>query len=277
MALIKRVLRELKWPVSTSAAFDVGDLLWYDSTNGTLDKLSNFTWDTDETTTRRNAMSRFVGISQSAFDGSQIATPADIAVPSYCLATMTITSATPKIGDLVGFEKASGNNLEDQKLQVVTDIADAIGYVVKRYTSATTKADVVLISNFDTEGGLQSRMKRETLFVGSTTTAGDLVTNWTFGRRVKLLKAHAIVTSAYTGTDVLTFKNGASTLQSGASDITLSVTGSVGAVVSATLAGADSSLDIFEHDDQFDVVSDGASTSGSAAVIIEYMPWPDVA
>lgn len=277
MALIKRVLRELKWPVSTSAAFDVGDLLWYDSTNGTLDKLSNFAWDTDETTTRRNAISRFAGISQSAFDGSQISTPADIAVPSYCVATMTITSATPKIGDLVGFEKASGNALEDQKLQVVSDIADAIGYVVKRYTSATTKADVLLISNFDVEGGLQSRLKRDTLFAGSTTTAGDLVTNWTFGRRVRLIKAYAIVTSAYTGTDSITFSNGASVLQSGGSDITLSATGAVGSVASATLIGADSDLDIFEHDAQLDVVSDGASTSGSSVIVLEYMPWPDVA
>jgi len=280
MRKFRRISRDQVWPVDKTEVFDVGDLLVYnsatvldDASTGSIEKAGDVTWDTSEEVTRRNAASQFVGLSLETRDGKDDH-DSEILVPSACVALMPMTSGTPKIGTLLGFEKASGNALEDAKLQIVTYPADAIGYCVKRYTAATTEVECVLISPFDeATRGMQNLIKRIAFGPQLHTGAADLLTNFTFGQRVKLIDITTVVTVLTAGAGVLTLRNGANSLND---THTVADASPIGAVATTAINDA-SSYDIFEHNDPLDIASDGVPTAGEVQVILRYMPLPHVA
>lgn len=261
---LRRNERLTEWPVLATTAIALGDMLYYDGTS--VHPMAAFTWDSSEEVTRRNARSCFVGVSMEARTGRELAA-STIVGGSGGIYSLTLTSATPKVGTLVGFDSAS-SLLLNQTLQVVTDPADAIGYCVKRYTAATTTVECVLFSSMDNEGGLMGRARYLT-FYGDLNAAADIVTNWTFKQRVKLLSVSSIEGIGTSGNSVLTLKNGANSL-----DDTHTVTAAaVGTFLRTAIADANE-YDIFEHDDAFDIACGGQATAGYANVIIEYMPLP---
>jgi len=276
---IRRPANTVEWRCDADIDFEIGDLLFYDTSVEYVKPMADFTWDTSEEITRRNAIPYFVGVAAEKRTGRE-ANDSTMIVESGCVFSMPMTSGTPVVGTLLGFEKASGDTLESQTLQIVTDPADAIGYCVKRYTAATTTVECVLFSPYDSEGGLMGRVKEVSFFADETVlaAAGNVVTDWTFKQNVSLIDARGIlVVPPGTANAVLTFKNGATTLQSSSSDITLTLAtaGAAGAVSSATLVGADSAKHLLAHDDTFDIVSDGGATgTGKAIVIVRYLITP---
>lgn len=291
LTTIKRgTLRSSAWPVIATVSFDVGDLLWYDSANSTVKKLSDFTWDSTDgsaigsatSITRRNAIPRFVGVALEARTGREpFAGTIDVATSP--IVSAEITSATPKIGTLVGFAKASGNTLENQKLVAVVDPADACGIVVKRYTSATTQAEVRLFSAHDF-GGLQGRIKQVT-FTAATTLMNSganavLVNDYSFRSRVKIVAADWHTSVVLAGITNFVLYNGANALDDKITVTTTSTPAGGDGTVAGSLTRAfiddATSYDLFEHDDLLDIKIETARTGGGD-LIIHYIDMPLVA
>lgn len=269
MADIHRLLRplgQITLPCDNEQAFNVGDMLWWDSTNGYLDQLSDYTYSAEETN-RRDLKSVFAGVALEARTGKET-NDSTMVIATSGVFEMPMTSGTPVIGTLLGFEKASGSTMEDQKLQIVTDMADAIGYCVKRYTAATTTVECALFSAFDP---LWRTLSSKFLSFGACNlvAAADIVTNWLFKARVKLLSITSIERTAATANSVITVKNGSNSL-----DDTHTVTATaVGTFLRTAFADAND-YDIFEHDGAMDIACDGTASAGTADLIIEYMELP---
>ena len=88
----------------------------------------------------------FAGVAGQA---SRAGDTADIRVETSGVFEFPCASATFEVFDLVGPAKASGLNLESQKVVAVATRNLAIGYVVKPYTTATT---TVMVRIFDVVG-----------------------------------------------------------------------------------------------------------------------------
>lgn len=272
--LLGRIPRQLEWRVDADIDFEVGDLMFYATStqaHATVEyvyPMADFIWDASEEVTRRNAVPYFIGVAQERRTGREFHDTTCL-VNSGCHFLMPMTSGTPLIGTLLGFEKAAGNTLLSAKLQIVTDIADAIGYCVKRYTAATTTVECILFSNFDIEGGLMARRHFLTFGACDLNAAADLVTNWLFKSRVKLLSITSIERTAATANSVLTVKNGANSLDD---THTVTATG-VGTYLRTEIVDANA-YDLFYHDDAMDIACDGTASAGTADVIVEYMDMP---
>lgn len=272
--LLRRIPRQLEWRVDADIDFEVGDLMFYATStqaHATVEyvyPMADFVWDASEEVTRRNAVPYFIGVAMERRTGREFHDTTCM-VASGCHFLMPMTSGTPLVGTLLGFEKASGNTLLSAKLQIVTDIADAIGYCVKRYTAATTTVECILFSPFDVEGGLASRVHFLTFGACDLIAAADMVTNFLFKKRVKLLSITSIERTAATANSVLTVKNAANSLDD---THTVTATG-VGTYLRTEIVDANA-YDLFYHDDAMDIACDGTASAGTADVIIEYMDMP---
>ena len=120
-----------------SLAIDIGDLMYH--TGDDAKPASSQTDQGSEHLNQQEFAKNFIGVSQSARLSTQT-TAGVVRVQTDGLYEFTCTSATFEIGDLVGADEASsGTALEDQSVKKVTAPHLAIGVVVKRYSSATTK------------------------------------------------------------------------------------------------------------------------------------------
>ena len=269
---IRRQARLLEWPVAKAESFSVGDLLFFDASASTptVRPLADVTWDTDEETTRRNAISQFVGIAQERRSGKEDH-DSTIVVPTACIYELAMTSGTPKIGTLIGPESDGSSALYSGTVQIVSDPADAIGYCVKRYTSATTTVEAMVFSVYDSEmRGLQGLVKQLPFVVANVTSSANILLNHTFGRRVKLLSITTVEATACTGDTVLTLKNGSNSL-----DDTHTITATAEGTVLSTAISDANDYDIFEHDDQLDITSDAGASGGTIVYgWSDYMPLP---
>jgi hypothetical protein len=134
----------IEYVANASLGIEVGDLMYQAvddarPASSQADALS-------ETANQALFARNFIGIST----GQRLAADATagvIRVQVAGLKELTCTSATFEIGDYVGAdEAASGTALEDQSVKKVTNPDHAIGRVVARYASATTKVWVELIT-----------------------------------------------------------------------------------------------------------------------------------
>lgn len=260
-----------EWPVSATAVFDVGDLLYWDGTS--VQPVSLFTYATSESVTRRSAIPYFVGVSLEKHTGRETAAGTTV-VSSGGIYEYTLTSATAVIGSLVGFElntTPTPDALYDQTLQIVIEIADAIGYVIKEHGATTTTVECRLLSSFDPPGGMLSLQKFLT-FYGDLNAAANIVTNWLFKTRVKLMSIASIETVAATGNSTLSLLNGSTTL----SDTHIVTATAVGTFLRTTIADT-GVLDIFAHNGALTIKCDGTASGGNATLILEYMLLPVVA
>lgn len=269
----------LSFNVTKGTVISPGTFVWWNGTTlkqaGGLAANLPATW-VNEPTSRRLTTSRFAGIadwetsSKDDFDKTFM-------VKSGAIYELACTSFTPKFGDLVGFEKdAGGNYLAAKTVQRVTHPYDAIGYVTKDYGAATTTVEVMILSAFDYVFRLRDLVQELALYadIGLYSAGGDLVTNYEFNTRAKVLALKSIVAVATTGASIATVKNGATSLQN-----TLTTAGgaAIGVVTRAELFHAtdDEVNDVFDVGDaDMDVALDATPTAGSATFVLEYMPMP---
>lgn len=276
--MLKRTAGQFRgtFPAKAASAIQHGDLLWYDVTNSTLKTVgaaANLveTW-TSEVAAVNKATERFVGVADFDWPSTSSYTK-DFAVPTNAMFAIKYTGAAPKFGQLIGLKKDTGGNyLYRDTVSVVTDPRQAIGYCCANYSAAPTEVECMLFSCMDGQGGVRGRLGRITFGSwprAACAAAGNLVLNYTFGERVKLLNLMSVETEPLTVADnVLTMKNGANSL-----DDTLTIaqaTSALGTVTTQAIVDAND-YDVFEMDDQFDLVTDGGSTEGEFFCILEFM------
>lgn len=135
-----------KFGLPASVGVTEGDLLFLVASSANVQKASQVTWDTNLATTQDNAGPQFVGIAARSVPSSNADALADMPVVPAIEKEFDCTSSTFEIGDLVAPADSGSNTLENQKLAKTTSSTAAIGHVVKRYASATTRVRVRLFS-----------------------------------------------------------------------------------------------------------------------------------
>jgi hypothetical protein len=275
---IRSSMSPREWNVTAGTTIAPGDFLWWDGT--TLKPIGGSAnlvraW-SSESRARRDATGRFAGIadframSDDKFDVTR-------AIPVCGIAEVACTSCTPHAGDLFGFEKdAGGNYLYSQQLQLVTHPFDAVAYCVKDYAAATTSVQVAWFSALMLEDTLKALVNRTPTFYVTAalySAGGDYFLGYTFGERVRLLRAIAHVNTLTAAAGTVTF-----TTTTGVLDNTLVIPDAsvVGTVVFADLApgGVNPDNDYCEHDDTLRATGDATPTAGSVEVAVEYMIQP---
>lgn len=157
-----------------SQAFDKGDLVALDA-SGEIYRASGETWVTDEPTTRRTFVSKFLGVaSQNKAAGEDVVVNAGDAAGKLRVSHVGVYKFAPSagtylIGSWVGPEKAAGNALLDTTVQLVTDPDEAIGFVVGGEGVNPTEIEVQIVS----------RKARVPSNVGYSAGAGGAVTQAT--------------------------------------------------------------------------------------------------
>lgn len=150
-------------PVSTAVKIAKGDMVAQAAgsitgatsaaaiTIGTTYPASDQPWDTSLAVTQEAFHDAFLGVSQTQVN-EQNPVPK---VATKSVQEFDCASATFKIGDLVGPAKATGDNLEDQKVVAVATPNLAIGKIAVDYPTAVTKVWVEIFSTI-MEGGVQA-------------------------------------------------------------------------------------------------------------------------
>jgi len=249
--------------VDSATVIEIGDLLWLDGDD--VKPAGDFTWDTDLATTQPQFARRFAGL---ALQASAAGETKPVRVALLPIAEFPCASAAFEVGDLVGpDDNAAPDGLLNQQVIAVATPEKAIGKVVKREAAASTSVTVMLAGALLPLG--RQRMA-ETVFhadAGVYAAGGDIVTNYTFGRPVKVTGVIGIVTTATTGAATVTLKNGADSL-----DDTLTIPdGSVvGAVVEQAVSDANG-YDYFEANDQLDITGDGTPTAGAVDIMVRFI------
>lgn len=128
-----------------SIAVDMYDLMFYDS-----DDVKPASSQSDKGTELKNQVAfarNFAGLARDAKLATDTDAVTSFPIITHCIATMDCDSATFERGDMVAAVEASGGTaLENQKVVKTTDPTLAIGRVVKRYGSATTRVKVEFIA-----------------------------------------------------------------------------------------------------------------------------------
>lgn len=275
MAKFNAILRQgrlTEWPVIAGVDFEVGDLLYYDTATGGVKPMADYTWATSDSATRKLAKPCFVGVATETRTGKELVNTTTV-VSSGGIYSFTMVSGTPMIGTLLGVDGNGSSTLYSTVLEIVTDIKDAIGYCTKKYAAATTTVECVLFSAYDAESGLDGRIKTVSFAPSDAVlgTSGNLVNGFTFAQMVKLTRVQVVHTVAVDATSVITLKNGSNAL-----DDTVSVgstASAVGYVQSQAISDANG-YDIFDADDTLVIHTDGACTTGSVQLLIDYFSLP---
>lgn len=118
-----------------TTAIYVGDLCYWDEADNLAKSAADFPWQEDEARTQAAFARLYIGVSQ---DYSAPAGTDPIRVSKHCAGRLDIASTTLVVDDLVCPEKASGNALEPQKLQITTDPQAAIGACLSTGASQTS-------------------------------------------------------------------------------------------------------------------------------------------
>lgn len=129
------------FPVAADAVINVGDPLWYDTTNHVVKEASTFTWTSSNAATRRDFKRYFAGIALNSHRSGDPADVLPVAVVAECDATVASGTFEPK--DLVGLT-GNGAALLNTSLTSVADPAEAVGTVMRRYPSSVTTARVYI-------------------------------------------------------------------------------------------------------------------------------------
>lgn len=132
--------RTVVYKAKAAVVISIGDLLYYDSTDGYVKPLSAKVGSGVVNTDQVFVHDNFVGVAQSARIAAQ-ATDGTVTVATDCIYEADCASGTFVPGDLVtAFSSgaAAAGAIQDQKIDTTALSSEAIGVVVKQYTSATT-------------------------------------------------------------------------------------------------------------------------------------------
>lgn len=259
-----------KYPLKAATEVQVGDFLWWDSTNATVKSVGGVagnlvrTW-SSESRARRDAVARFIGI--AAFQHGTVDNADKIVVSTNCFARVAVASATYKHGDLLTFYKdAGGNYLYRGALQKTINPREAIAVVAGTYSSAVTEVEAFITGAYDMNplGNLVRSVQFTqdgTAFGAAGSTA--VLTGYTWDENVRVFAAQATVQTATTSADqIYTIKNAANALDD---TLTIPVSSICGAIINAAIDDASGYHD-FLHDDAMNVTSDAAAVAGSATI-----------
>lgn len=142
---------------AASVAISVGDLLYWDSSAKALKPMDQYSASGTVNTDQAAIKDIFAGV---ALQG-KLASDSSTGYPGFSGEVITFTpdalyeadcaSGTFEPGDLVAVSIAAGTGagkVANQTVVKTTDAGEAIGYVVERYASATTKVRVRLIGRW---------------------------------------------------------------------------------------------------------------------------------
>jgi hypothetical protein len=256
------------FPVALNQVIAVGDLVWFDGT--TLKSAADFTWDTSDAKTRRKIKKDFAGVALDAHRNGDLAGILPVAV--VCEADASAASSSPTFPGLIGIAGDGAAALINQKVILVTDPREAIGAVLRKYTSQTTLRVMISGNQAGIRGHTYADAKVLTLPAPILTAIVDLLTDipvsQLFGGAVEILAFGFVVTTIIAGADPFTVN-----IEKGAVNLAdLTVAG--GAVV-GSFTEVDLSADAnrkFGAEDLFSIEESAATASGAGYFYIRYRP-----
>lgn len=153
----------------TSVAIEVGDLLYWNPAYKTVFPASNLAWTaSSKYETQYKFRQLFAGMSADRYRGTADKF-SNIMVDTAGIKEFSIASGTYYYGQLVAPTKQTGNLLENQKVEIVTDESIAIGRISMNSAALTTK---VLVDLFDPTTLARSVQMRGYVATGADQTAG---------------------------------------------------------------------------------------------------------
>jgi hypothetical protein len=239
----------------TNTDVSVGDPLALAADGSEVITGSEETWDTDTATTRRNFVQKYAGdCAQEADAAEYIIANGDALKSKVRVNTAGVRRIdSPADGTyvagvtLVGLKKASGNNLEDDVFEIVTDEREATHRVV--YTPLATNPDWVLgqilSRKFAHVAPNEAVLLHQYVLLAGITNA-DVLTNFTPGFAGDIIGFDFIVTSPVTTaakTAALNLEIGTTDVTGGVLTITSAAATPLGKVISATAITANNSFD----------------------------------
>lgn len=262
-------------PVASATAVADGDLCAVVA--DLLVPAGSFTWDTDETTTRRAFAAAFLGRSAQDKDadenvfGHGSAFALKVRVDTAGVYRYAVAAGTYKLYDLVGPKKQSGDLLESQTLQVVTDPSQAIGQVVGGEGVNPGYCDVKLLSRkMQSSVSVEAPVQVLSFPVSLADVAdGDVVTGYTPGFAGEILSVSFVVTDPVT--------TGSKAADLNLEINTTNVTGGVVAITSATatplgkvIAGtAVTAANVFDDNDTISVEAANVTAFSEGAGVLQ--------
>lgn len=144
-----------EFDVDSAVAIEVGDIVCQ-VTDDARPASNTGLWTGGAAGTRGNVAMKFVGIAMSS--KSSTSATGKVRVAGKGVFSMPVnTGTTFEIGDLVGaVQDGSNSYMLAQQVMKVTDPAEAIGKVVKRYSVATSIVEFEILSNADAGGGFRA-------------------------------------------------------------------------------------------------------------------------
>jgi hypothetical protein len=145
-------MRTIVLPFPASTAYAIGDLLYIDS--GVPKKASAKTDSGSLIGNQRDFAATFLGVAGDQRLATETSTGNDAQrmIISDGVFLADCASATFEIGDLVGVDRNTGATVNyNQQVAKVTNPNLAIGYVLKRYASATTTVLVRLMGKYNSD------------------------------------------------------------------------------------------------------------------------------
>jgi hypothetical protein len=135
----------VKMAVDSGTVIAVGDMLFHDTDD--VKPAADFTWDTDLATTQGGFAAVFVGIAREQ-SASGDTDSIDVDISSSSVYEFTIASAAVEMDDSFGPDKASGDALLSNVLEIAVNAA-SVAHPYQRLASAATKCKVKFASAFN--------------------------------------------------------------------------------------------------------------------------------
>lgn len=139
---------QMKFAVDSATTVAIGDLMWHDVDDAKPASHSGL-WTGTEAGSAGKLAERFLGVARQAHDSSSanldVKNRTTVEVETMGVYEYPCTSATFEIGDLVRGKKDTGNTFLAQEVEKTTNESLAIGKVVKRYASATTRVEFQIL------------------------------------------------------------------------------------------------------------------------------------
>lgn len=257
--------RPVLYAVDSATLLYKGDAVWVNTddirpANDNDVSGYGFTWDTDLATTAAQFRTRFAGI---ALATSLVGKTDEVPVGTAGIYEFACAAATFEVGDFVSLDdNATPDQLENQKVIATTDPRQAIGRVVKRYSSNTTTVLVEIFPVASGNGGGIPKVETIPIASPNVTNAANCVTSFTFGRRMMVIGWETFVCETLSNNlTTLTFEKDTVDLTE---TLAIAASAAIGDRDYAAVTTAGEGL--FEADSVLDVESDGACTTGVVSI-----------
>lgn len=139
---------QMTFAIDSATTVAVGDLMWHDTDDAKPASHTNL-WTGTEAGSAGKLAEKFLGVARSAHSSSSpnlyVANRTTIEVETMGVYEYPCTSATFEVGDLVRGKKDTGNSFLAQEVEKTTVESLAIGKVVKRYATATTRVEFQIL------------------------------------------------------------------------------------------------------------------------------------